>query len=213
MYGRLPDEDQRRPVAVGPRSLVGELGEDAVKNATTAYLPKLEDQTDPEYNAYRLRAVYFNATGRTVDGMTGLVNRKAPVIELPASIEYLEEKATEDGQSLAEVAKHATEGLLISGRLGFLVDRPRLDNQPPYLAGYAAEEITNWREAEDGTLTMVVLKEGYYEADSQDPYTLKAKVRYRELVLIADQDPAGEPLGTATYHQRLWKRDHRWPGR
>lgn len=183
-------------------------GQAAVKARTTEHLPQLEGQDAAEYKAYLQRAVFFNATGRTVEGMTGLVNRKAPVVELPSQIEGMEEDATEDGQSLSEVAKHATEGLLISGRLGFLVDRSKQDNSDLYLTGYSAEEITNWREDDDGNLTLIVLKEGYYEADPSDPYTLTAKIRYRELTLLADVDEAGQATGTASYHQRLWKRDN-----
>ena len=35
------------------------------------YLPRLVNQTDQEYMAYSDRAGFFNATGRTLDALTG----------------------------------------------------------------------------------------------------------------------------------------------
>lgn len=183
-------------------------GEDAVKQRGTAYLPKLEEQSDDDYRAYKTRAVYFNATGRTVDGMSGLINRKAPVVEMPTAIEGLQDKATTDGMSLSEVAKGITEALLIGGRVGILVDRPELENEPPYLALYTTTEITNWREDEDGNLLMVVLKEGYYEPLTSDPYILEDKVRYRELFLGSQIDEQGDEIpDTVGYTQRVWEQN------
>lgn len=183
-------------------------GEDAVKERGTSYLPKLEEQTDTDYRAYKTRAVYFNATGRTVDGMSGLINRKKPVIEVPKTIENITSQATMDGMSLSEVAKGVTEGLLIGGRVGILVDRPEMENEPAYLALYETTEITNWREDDDGNLLMVVLKEGYYEPLTTDPYILEDKIRYRELFLGSLIDEAGEEIpDTIGYTQRVWEQN------
>ena len=41
-------------------------GEDAVKAAGTKYLPRLDAQSDEEYEAYKTRASFFGATARTV---------------------------------------------------------------------------------------------------------------------------------------------------
>jgi hypothetical protein len=183
-------------------------GEDAVKDAGETYLPKLEDQTSRDYDAYKQRAVYFNATGRTVDGFVGMINRKPAMVELPAQIEDMEEAATKDGSSLEELTKDATENMLISGRLGLLVDRPPQENEPAYLVCYNAEECINWREDDDDELLMVVLQEGYFEqASNDDPYKLIAKVRYRELVMAEILDEGGEPTGTTGYVQRIWEQD------
>lgn len=185
-------------------------GEDAVKDAGTTYLPKLEEQTDDEYRAYKMRAVYFNATGRTVDGMSGLINRKVPVVELPPAVDTLEDQATADGQSLPEVAKCLTEFLLIGGRTGILIDRPEIDNEPPYLTLYPTMDIVNWRETDDGVLVMVVLKEGYYAPLAEDPYTLELQIRYRELLLGSMVDEQGEEIpDTIGYMQRVWEKDQK----
>ena len=58
-------------------------GEDAVKAAGEAFLPRLELQTDAECAAYKARASFFNATSRTADGFLGLVFRRAPFVRLP----------------------------------------------------------------------------------------------------------------------------------
>ena len=46
-------------------------GEDAVKSAGERYLPRLDSQTDEEFLAYRKRASFFNATGRSAEGFVG----------------------------------------------------------------------------------------------------------------------------------------------
>ncbi|MGZ4971681.1 MAG: DUF4055 domain-containing protein [Limisphaerales bacterium] len=58
-------------------------GEDTVKAAGERYLPKLDSQTADDYKAYRDRASFFNATGRTLDGYSGLIFRRAPFIKIP----------------------------------------------------------------------------------------------------------------------------------
>ena len=41
-------------------------GEDTVKAAGEKYLPKLDAQSSEEYLAYKARASFFNAVGRTL---------------------------------------------------------------------------------------------------------------------------------------------------
>ncbi len=56
-----PDYDASLPAWLRARDVMA--GEDAVKYAGEKYLPRLESQTDDEYNAYRARAAFFNASG------------------------------------------------------------------------------------------------------------------------------------------------------
>jgi hypothetical protein len=58
-------------------------GEDAIKSAGERYLPKLDSQSADEYNAYRARASFFNATARTADGFVGLIFRREPTFKIP----------------------------------------------------------------------------------------------------------------------------------
>lgn len=71
-----PDYDAFLPAWLRARDVLA--GEDAVKSAAEKYLPRLQDQTDPEYHAYRSRAAFFNATARTADGYLGLLFRRPP---------------------------------------------------------------------------------------------------------------------------------------
>ncbi len=58
-------------------------GEDAVKSAGKLYLPKLDSPSFDEYNAYRSRASFFNATARIADGFVGLIFRREPTFKVP----------------------------------------------------------------------------------------------------------------------------------
>src|SRR4051794_19141 len=60
-------------------------GEDSVKAAGERYLPRVQSHTDDEYNLYRQRASFFNATARTAEGYVGLIFRRPPWIKLPDS--------------------------------------------------------------------------------------------------------------------------------
>ena len=52
-------------------------GSDAVKAAGTEYLPRPEGMAhswgDAGYSAYLKRALFFNATSRTIDGLAGSI--------------------------------------------------------------------------------------------------------------------------------------------
>src|SRR3546814_17722435 len=61
-------------------------GEQSVKAAGEAYLPKLGGQDGNQYDAYKTRASYYNATGRTIDGLTGMIFRQPPLVEHPEAM-------------------------------------------------------------------------------------------------------------------------------
>src|ERR1041385_5380593 len=58
-------------------------GTAAVKHRGTAYLPMLGGSNKDEYEAYQKRALWYGATGRTVNGLVGAVTRKDAVIKVP----------------------------------------------------------------------------------------------------------------------------------
>ena len=58
-------------------------GEEAVKARRDEYLPMLKGQNKDDYAAYLNRTLYSNATARTVDGLSGMIFRRAPVITRP----------------------------------------------------------------------------------------------------------------------------------
>jgi hypothetical protein len=61
-------------------------GSDAVKTAGEKYLPALDSHKQTQgktaYEGYKTRALFFNATGRTIDGFAGAVFQKEPVVKV-----------------------------------------------------------------------------------------------------------------------------------
>ena len=54
-----------------------------MKRAGVRFLRRLEEQSTDEYEAYKSRAAFFNATARTADGFVGLIFRREPTVKLP----------------------------------------------------------------------------------------------------------------------------------
>lgn len=152
-------------------------GEDVIKAAGLLYLPKIDpSQSDAEYQAYKMRAGYYEAVARTVDGFVGAISRKPHHIELPASIQSLIDHATQDGTALDDFIKRLCCETLLMARGALVVDMDDA-TQTPYLAFYPAEAILNWG---DGWVT---LAETIYAPDPADPYKLAARPQIRQLSL------------------------------
>ena len=181
---RKLDWDQCRDAAEGSR---------AIKEGAETYLPKLTEQTQAEYDAYKMRALWYGATARTIQGLTGSIFRKPLQLELPAPLDDHAKDITLTGVTLESFCKKAVEAVLTFGRYGILVDMPKEEpgalpeQNRPYWAPYTAENITNWQTARVGgetVLTMVVLYEDHLEANPTDPFEVKCVPQYRVLRLI-----------------------------
>jgi hypothetical protein len=131
-------------------------GQDAIHDAGEKYLPRLKDQTDDEYKAYKGRATFFNATGRTVDGLVGMVTRKAPVIEAVAGFNAYSNDVDLQGSTINEMIEHILREVIITNRFGCLVEYPQgvvsatkaqveKLNIRPYITTYDADDILDWR--------------------------------------------------------------------
>ncbi len=129
-------------------------GSDKIKTEGTTYLPQLSGQTDPEYDAYKLRANFVNLSSRIVSTNTGLMFSKEPIINLPKVLKYLE-KDTESFMSIYELFYSVTSESLQMGRVGVMLD-VRDDLIVPVL--YQTESIVHW-VVEDGELVSVTLNE------------------------------------------------------
>ncbi|MEQ8767197.1 MAG: DUF4055 domain-containing protein [Planctomycetota bacterium] len=175
-------------------------GEEAVKDAGTTYLPRLEGQEDDDYWAYVKRACFFGATKRTREGLVGAILRREPRVVAPDSLVELLGDVGHRRESLREIIRSVLEETLDVGRVGILADAPDVENADPYVALYHAENIISWRESDVGgrrQLTRVVLREPYLEEDPKDPFALKSRERFRVLML----DTEGEvPL----YRVEVW---------
>lgn len=182
-------------------------GQDSVHQAGTKYLPMLKDQTEADYQAYKQRATFYNATWRTIVGLGGMLLRKPPKVEVPASVEPLLETITNDFQPIDVIVNNVVEEALKTGRVGLLVDYPDVDtskltkadaallNLRPTLALYKAATIINWKEDcvnNNRFLSMVVLVEDYEKP--VDEFTSLREDRYRVLDLLGGK-----------YRQRIFR--------
>jgi hypothetical protein len=168
----------------------------------TRFLPRPAGmKRDEQYLAYVERTTWLGATERTVQGMTGTVFRREPVIEVPTPMEPHVADITQTGISLRMFAEQAVRETLLMGRFGVLIDYPHGTLTPdgllppaltarPYWIPYAAENIINWRTIQrqgDTLLSLVVLQEavpvpqGVWGTD--DFFVTKDEIRYRVLRL------------------------------
>jgi len=161
-------------------------GEDAVKAAAEAYLPKPTGMRHDEYLAFKQRASFHDATARTVDGLVGAVFRKPPEIDAPSTAEVLVKSVDGAGLPIEVFAGHAVREVVTAGRYGVLADVP-VGTGTPYLAGYAAEAIINWRVerlAGRRVLTLVVLAEDAARVKAEDEFEVAAVERLLVLQLV-----------------------------
>jgi hypothetical protein len=116
------------------------------------------------YRSYLLRACFPDFMSDGVESNIGLLWNNPPEIKLPASMEYLRERATPDGMSLNDFLMTMHEQVLSVGRCGVLGDMPQETRsaEPFYLTLYRAEDIINWDESQKTKkMNLVVLDESY----------------------------------------------------
>lgn len=159
-------------------------GRDAVLERGTQYVPNLSGLDAEDNKAYRARGNFYNATKRTVTGLTGAIFQKAPEVTFPENLTVLLDDITLANVTFEMFAVDAGREVMLIGRYGVLVDMPSVDNKQnrPYLAGYKAEDIINWtceRINGDDVLTMVVLRECVNIPKADDIFTLEDVEQYR----------------------------------
>ncbi|PZQ45240.1 MAG: hypothetical protein DI551_07995 [Micavibrio aeruginosavorus] len=177
-------------------------GQRAIHKGGDSYLPRLSGQSDEEYKKYKSRALYYNATGRTVEAMKGLVFRKKPVEVIPASARDWLKDITLTGRSMDGLARDVVSDALQVGRYGILVDHPPLEEGGltvafanalyirPYFSPYRAEHIRHWEYARFGNVTKlarILLQEDW---DQEGKGT-----KIRELTLASQK-----------YEQIVWRK-------
>lgn len=155
-------------------------GSDAIKAKGTTYLPMPGgDNRDPDnvlrYEDYKARAVFYNVTKRTSNGLVGQIMARDPVIEVPSLLEPMLKDVTGSGITLEQFAEVSVGYCVDHGRGGILTDYPvteggasRADllsgNVRPTLSVYEPWNIINWRTKRKGAktvLSLVVLVEKY----------------------------------------------------
>ena len=171
-------------------------GSRAIKAGGKTYVPELSGQTPAEYKAMINRPSYENFTQRTLDGLTGLIFSKAPIVTAPKALEDLFDNIDAQGKPLTDLAQETVEEVETVGRVGLLVDAPSVDvtgmsaadaealNLRPFIKQYTTENIINWKHEtinNEQVLSMVVLKES--KDVWEDMFTNKPETFYRVLHL------------------------------
>jgi hypothetical protein len=188
-------------------------GSETVKARGDHYLPRPNphdesDENKARFATYLMRAVFYNATGRTKNSLVGAVFRTWPTLTVPAALEYVAKDVDGQGISIYQQSQSVIGHILEVGRHGLLVDYPsvepgstsRADSAAmgirPTIASYNAECIINWKTRKVGgqhLLSLVVLKE-VVDKDTDDGFGVESKDQYRVLRLN----------DSGVYEQELW---------
>jgi hypothetical protein len=194
-------------------------GQDAVHHGKEHFLPRLKEQENEDYDAYVMRTPFYNATWRTIAGLSGMMFRKEPKIDAADALLELCKDVTLSGVSLTDLAKTVAIESMEVGRVGLLVDYPQTDptltradaptmNLQPTMNLYRAESIINWRTkmvANKQVLALVVLAEQHSE--QVDDFTEKVEMRYRALDLVAAPTVDGQRTLPLRYRVRMFRID------
>mgnify|MGYP005753304301 CR=1 FL=1 len=191
---RHPLYEKNKPLWKRIRDVVA--GEDAIKAGRETYLPRPNEfdrsaEALDRYEKYLLRAVYYNATGRTLAGLLGIAYATWP--EIKASRKELVSDPDGSGVSLIGQSQMVLSNVLQTGRAGLLADWTKGDlvqrtrtmaeaeraGVRAYINAYAAEDILTW-EVQGTTLTRVVLAESHVTYDGGEVQEIP---QLRELVL------------------------------
>ncbi len=191
-------------------------GQDRIREQKQVYLPPLPKMNDTQYAAYLARARFYNATKRTVEGLTGLVFRKHVLYEWPRENDPFTRDVSFERQTLNDYAEMVETEIITTARGGTLVDYPRKEgayltvadaerlNQRPYWVYYPTENILDWKfEAINNVpqptyIKLVELVEKREGEVSNTFDTFSLDVRYRILDLVQNN-------GRLEYRVRIYE--------
>lgn len=159
-------------------------GSAVIKAKKTAYLPKpnptdTSAENEARYAQYLQRAVFYNFTARTLNGLVGQVMSEDPAVELPEIIKLLQDDVDGGGVSLVQQASKALALITAHGRGGLMVDYPSVEGATtkaqleagavrPTITLVEPWDIINWRVVQVGgkaLLALVVISEQYVTND------------------------------------------------
>lgn len=190
-------------------------GEHAVKAAGLKFLP-LPSCTETNgidaqerYTIYKQRAVFYNATRRTLDGLMGQVFSRDPIIELPPELQTLIEDCDGAGVSMTQQARETLSFVMAYGRCGMLGDYPQRSapaSKAQILSGevrpnvmlFDPWSVINWRTKLVGgmrKLSLVVISENFVASD--DGFETKYTPQWRVLKLS----------NAGVYSVEIWRQD------
>jgi len=151
---------------------------------------------------YKEMAVYTDVTGSTLDAMSGLAFLNEPEIVISPQLDPLMRNSDGSGLGLIQNAKELLQYVLMFGRVGVLVDFPKVNGSigvddaeiyHPTLVPYSALDIREWRIGRIGSVmkTKMLLLSVRSRAD-----TLKGELIEDRLELGVDE---------RGYYQRTWR--------
>lgn len=185
------------------------VGDERVKSKRTTYLPQPNSgDTSPDnmarYEAYLNRAVYYNVTKKTLDGLIGQVFSRDPLVAIPDRMQDMIEDADGEGVTLDQQAKKGLAFNLSKSGFGLLVDYPITDGPislaqqkegfiRPTIVQYARSDIINWDKRKVGgkrIYSLLVTKE--QSSERRDGFEISSENRWR----VMELDSAGEYIVT-----------------
>lgn len=184
-------------------------GADRVKEHAGRYIRKPPALLGDQWAQYVRGAPFYAASGRTLDGLTGAIFRKEPVVTAPEGFARLLNNVDARGTPLGPFAKRAVREVISMGRYGVLVDVPS-GGGSPFLAGYATESIINWKIvtiAGRPTLALLVLRETASQPDPDDQFEGKTVERFRILELAKVRGGPGLVYVATLFERRqtMWR--------
>ena len=175
-------------------------GQDAIHDAGETYLPRLTDQSDSAYLAYKNRAQFYNCFWRTVAALSGMMFRKNPIVKCSENIAEMLKDVNLSNITFDVFAYQIAIEIMTTGRVGVLIDYPNQQvqgmtlaeasrlNLRPTMQQYRAETIINWRTARINNvnkLVLLVLTEDLVTIEG-DGFVEKYETVYRVLDLVDD---------------------------
>lgn len=187
-------------------------GQRAMHRNADAYLRRPEGMTDDEeWRDYTAMVPFFEASSRTLEGLTGMAFYRPPATDLPAAMDDLTADITMDGVGLEAFAEKMLGENVGLGRVGLMVDFPPADpaiksqadaekaNRRPFMRPYRAEAVFNWTTGKVGNSTQLIevrLRES--EAKTVGEFEVEIEERIRVLQLV------GSDKDGWTYQQRVF---------
>lgn len=188
-------------------------GQCAIKGRGVAYLPmpRVEEQEEQEkrYAVYLERAIFYNATRRTMDGLMGEVFSRQPVVAVPDSIKDILTNIDGAGVSHDQLTKKALSFNMGMGRGAFFTDFPEVPEgvtltvadrktgkYRPTVELISPMNIINWATDRFGSLTLftkVVIASKYIV--SSDGFEKKYDECYKVMALVG-----------GIYHLQEWRK-------
>lgn len=177
-------------------------GATRVKSKKSKYLPRpnahdTSEENNARYEAYLTRAVFYNVTGRTLEGFMGELFAKDTVVTVPAALDLIIEDANGEGVGLVQLAKIACRSILSKGRGGLFVDYPstggdvtaeakEANGYRPVIMFYGPRQVINWGTKKIGALrvlSFVVLEETVDNETGDGDFASSSERQWRVLRL------------------------------